>query len=101
MAQSPTFFSLWIGNNDVLGYALAGGDPALDAITPTTTFSFAYSTLVNTLTSNGAKGVVGNIPYVTTIPQFTTIPVKPLIPIILKLLTNQIQLLLNPFFCVT
>lgn len=80
MAQSPTFFSLWIGNNDVLGYALAGGDPALDAITPTTTFSFAYSTLVNTLTSNGAKGVVGKFPYVTTIPQFTTIPVMPLSP---------------------
>lgn len=80
MAQSPTFFSLWIGNNDVLGYALAGGDPALDAITPTATFNFAYSTLVNTLTSNGAKGVVGNIPYVTTIPQFTTIPVKPVNP---------------------
>lgn len=80
MAQSPTFFSLWIGNNDVLGYALAGGDPALDVITPTLTFDFAYSTLVNTLTSNGAKGVVGNIPYVTTIPQFTTIPVKPVNP---------------------
>jgi hypothetical protein len=25
-AQAPTFFSLWIGNNDVLGYATTGGD---------------------------------------------------------------------------
>ena len=25
MAQNPTFFSLWIGGNDVLGYALSGG----------------------------------------------------------------------------
>ena len=80
MAQSPTFFSLWIGNNDVLGYALAGGDPTIDAITPTATFDFAYSTLVNTLTSNGAKGVIANIPYVTSIPQFTTISVKPVNP---------------------
>jgi hypothetical protein len=26
MSQKPTFFSLWIGNNDVLGYATTGGD---------------------------------------------------------------------------
>jgi len=25
VAQSPTFFSVWIGNNDVLGYATSGG----------------------------------------------------------------------------
>src|SRR5690606_14923066 len=25
LAQQPTFFSLWIGNNDVLGYATSGG----------------------------------------------------------------------------
>lgn len=80
MAQSPTFFSLWIGNNDVLGYALAGGDSSIDVITPTANFDFAYTTLVNTLTSGGAKGVVANIPYVTSIPQFTTIPVKPVNP---------------------
>ena len=80
MAQSPTFFSLWIGNNDVLGYALAGGDATIDVITPTATFDFAYSTLVNTLTSGGAKGVVANLPYVTSIPQFTTISVKPVNP---------------------
>lgn len=24
-AQNPTFFSLWIGNNDILGYATSGG----------------------------------------------------------------------------
>ena len=26
ISQKPTFFSLWIGNNDVLLYALAGAD---------------------------------------------------------------------------
>src|SRR5690606_36015184 len=25
VAQNPTFFSLWIGNNDVLSYATSGG----------------------------------------------------------------------------
>ena len=33
MAQVPSFFSLWIGNNDVLGYALSGGDGS-NPITP-------------------------------------------------------------------
>jgi lysophospholipase L1-like esterase len=78
MAQQPTFFSLWIGNNDVLGYAMSGGDGS-NPITPATGaagvgFDGTYNALVNTLTSGGAKGVVANIPYVTTIPFFTTVP---------------------------
>lgn len=76
MAQAPTFFSLWIGNNDVLGYATTGGD-GTDPITDQQTFDFAISTLVSTLTSNGAKGVMANIPYVTDIPHFTTVPYNP------------------------
>lgn len=76
MAQNPTFFSLWIGNNDVLGYALSGGD-GTNPITDQPTFDFAINTLITTLTSGGAKGVVANIPYVTTIPHFTTVPYNP------------------------
>jgi lysophospholipase L1-like esterase len=90
LAQVPTFFSLWIGNNDVLGNALAGGvptsiDPAGGDITPAaggvgTGFDATYTYLVNTLTSApfNAKGVLSNIPYVTSIPQFTTVPYNPL-----------------------
>ena len=82
MAQSPTFFSLWIGNNDVLGYATSGGD-GTNPITPPSGapgvgFDGTYGALVTTLTSNGAKGVVANIPYVSSIPFFTTVPVAPL-----------------------
>tara|TARA_R110002111_G_scaffold92834_3_gene144202 strand:+ start:18551 stop:20029 length:1479 start_codon:yes stop_codon:yes gene_type:complete len=82
MAQAPTFFSLWIGNNDVLGYALSGGESNTmsedyDPITPQATFDFAYSTLVSTLTAGGAQGVVANIPDVTAIPHFTTVPHNP------------------------
>jgi hypothetical protein len=72
MAQAPTFFSLWIGNNDVLGYALSGGD-GTSSITDQPTFDFAISTLVTTLTSGGAKGVMANIPYVSDTANFTTI----------------------------
>jgi lysophospholipase L1-like esterase len=84
LAQSPTFFSLWIGGNDVLGYATNGGVPTTqdavlgDNITPTATFEFAYNTLVTNLTAKGAKGVVANLPYVTTLPYFTTVPYNPL-----------------------
>ncbi len=78
MAQAPTFFSLWIGANDVLGYALSGGD-GTNPITPSAGppgfgFDQSYGAIVTTLTSGGAKGVVLNIPYITSLPYFTTIP---------------------------
>ena len=84
-SQSPTFFSLWIGSNDVLGYALKGGDATLAQITPSAGavgvgFNESYIALVNSLTANGAKGIVANIPYVTSIPMFTTITVNPVAP---------------------
>lgn len=82
MSQTPTFFSLWIGNNDVLGYATSGGDGS-SPITPATGapgvgFDGTYGALITTLTSAGAKGVVANIPYVTSIPFFKTVPYNPL-----------------------
>ena len=80
VAQSPTFFTLWIGNNDILGYATSGADATLDQITDQATFDFSINTLVTSLTANGAKGVMANIPYVTTIPHFTTVPHNPLDP---------------------
>lgn len=76
MAQNPTFFSLWIGNNDVLGYATSGGD-GTNPITPLNMFSSAFAGITTMLTSNGAKGVVANIPDVTSIPFFTTVPYNP------------------------
>ena len=84
MAQSPTFFSLWIGSNDVLGYAISGGD-GTNTITPIdgppgVGFNQTYGALIATLTSGGAKGVVANIPYVTTTPHFTSVPHNALDP---------------------
>lgn len=83
MALNPTFFSLWIGNNDVLSYALAGGEA--DSVTSPQLFAYAYSTIINTLTSNGSKGVVANIPDITSIAYFTTFPYNALV------LTDQAQ----------
>lgn len=84
VAQSPSFFSLWIGNNDVLGYATTGGD-GTNPITPSAGpagvgFDATYATLIGALTANGAQGVVANIPNVTSIPHFTTVPHNPLDP---------------------
>jgi lysophospholipase L1-like esterase len=93
VAQSPTFFSLWIGNNDVLAYATSGGtgtnqtgniNPATygpNDITDPNVFASVYNTLLdgtNGLTKNGAKGVVANIPDVTSVPFFTTVPTNPI-----------------------
>ncbi len=80
MAVNATFFSLWIGNNDVLGYATAGGDANVDVITSTALFEQAYTGLVQGMVANGAKGVVANLPYVTSIPFFNYIPYNPLTP---------------------
>ena len=99
MSKNPTFFTNWIGANDVLSYATNGGaksdgtTPADDHnatgntnpatygsndITNAGVFSNVYSSIIATLTSNGAKGVVATIPSVTSIPYFTTVPYNPL-----------------------
>lgn len=90
LAQSPTFFSLWIGGNDVLGYATSGGigknqtgnnNPftyGSNDITDPTVFASVFNNLISTMTTNGAKGVVANLPYINTLPYFTTVPYNPL-----------------------
>jgi lysophospholipase L1-like esterase len=83
LSQNPTFFSLWIGGNDELGYATNGGVPtSQDAVngndlTPTANFTAAYNALATQLAANGRKGVVANLPYVTALPYFTAVPFNP------------------------
>jgi lysophospholipase L1-like esterase len=76
MKIDPTFFSLFIGNNDVMAYALSGG--TMDAITPTAGtpgygFEESMTMIIKTLVSHGAKGVLSNLPSVHCIPFFNTI----------------------------
>jgi hypothetical protein len=77
--RSHTFFSCWLGNNDVLTYATNGGvaDPAnsLSGITDPTSFAAIYNQVINTLTANNAKGIVATIPDITAVPFFTTVTV--------------------------
>src|SRR6218665_2483892 len=78
LVQKPTFFTLWIGNNDALLYALAGADDSVETLTPTANFQQYYNLLVSQIKTSGAKGVIANIPNVTTIPSLTTVPYNPL-----------------------
>lgn len=75
IVQAPSFYTLWIGNNDVLGDATSGADGS-DPVTDTGAFAVAYSGIVASMTGANAavQGVLINIPDVSTIPFFTTIP---------------------------
>ena len=80
----PTFFTLWIGSNDVLGYATGGGDEAAKTdptavISNVDVFNAAYDTTLSNLRRNGSQGVLINIPDITAIPYFTTIPINGLV----------------------
>ena len=89
VSLNPTFFTLWIGNNDILSYATSGGvgvdqtgNPnvlsyGFNDITDPGVFEFTYRALVDALTANDAKGVVATLPDVTSIPYFTTVPYNP------------------------
>ena len=88
-AQSPSFFSLWIGNNDVLGYATNGGSGVDQTGNPDATtygpaditdpqlFAQVYSGLVESLNQSASGGVIFNIPDVTSIPFFKVVPPNP------------------------
>ena len=93
LAQDPTFFTLWIGNNDVLGYATSGGAGVYQEnntdfttygpndITDANAFAFVYNSLVSELAGEdgaGAEGVLINIPNVTDIPFFNVVPANPI-----------------------
>ena len=74
---NPTFFMLWLGDNDVLSYATSGG--VGDTITSPAFFGQAMGAVITALVSSGAKGVMANIPNVTAIPFFTTVPYNGLV----------------------
>jgi len=92
-SQSPSFFTISeVGGNDVLGYATSGGvgvyqegnlDPTTygpNDITDPNVFTASLNAMVDALTANGAKGVIGNLPDITSLSYFTTVPHDPLNP---------------------
>jgi hypothetical protein len=86
LVQSPSFFSLWIGNNDILAFATSGGvgvdqtgntdlsTYGSNDITDPSLFAGTLDAIMSSLSSVGAQGVVCNLPDVTSIPYFTTVP---------------------------
>lgn len=84
VAAGGTFFSVWLGSNDVLRFAIAGGEETdddstegnqenllnPDLLTPVSSFSDALSGILDALSANGANGIIVNIPPVTILPYF-------------------------------
>jgi lysophospholipase L1-like esterase len=82
LALHPTFFTLFIGNNDVLTYASSGG--TMDAITPIdgdigVGFHKSLEAVVGALTEQGIEGAIANLADITAVPYFTVIPYDGLI----------------------
>jgi len=95
LKHQPTFFTMLIGNNDILSYAMSGGTQ--DAITPIdgpigSGFAETLRYLVATLCGNGAKGILCTLPDLTSIPFFNTIAYNDL------LLKKDEALLLNTLY---
>ncbi|MEX2155733.1 MAG: hypothetical protein WD773_02705 [Gemmatimonadales bacterium] len=69
----PTFVSVWIGNNDVLGAATSstnGGDTTL--ITPAATFTLRYTAMMDSIDQMAPQGgVLIGVANVTLIPFFS------------------------------
>ncbi|MFT5600558.1 MAG: lysophospholipase L1-like esterase [Flavobacteriales bacterium] len=81
---NPTFFTNWLGNNDVLGWSLAGGDEGetnvpifgtvkTSPLTPVDEFTTKYDSVLSAFAAKGAEGVCATMPFVTSIPMFTTV----------------------------
>lgn len=71
-----TFFSLWLGNNDVLGYATNGAaasDDPTKILISTAAFEDFYTQFVDALTQQEQKGVVATIPDVSAVPFLNTV----------------------------
>ena len=76
MDQNPSFFTLWLGNNDFLLYALDGADATVsgESVTALGTMTASFDALLLGLKTANNKGVLINVPDVSTIPYFTTVP---------------------------
>jgi hypothetical protein len=69
---NATFFSAWLGMEDIYEYARRGGEGT--TIMPAATFSVYLDSVFTSLTANGAKGCIANIPDFRNFPYYTLIP---------------------------
>ena len=91
VAAQGTFFTVWLGGNDVLSWAVEGGAPpdgedsvAAQLTNPNTltnigSFTAAYQAVITSMLSvEGSKGVAITIPPVTLLPFFRLVPFNPI-----------------------
>jgi GDSL-like Lipase/Acylhydrolase len=72
MDAHPTFVSVWIGNDDVLGAATSmvnAGDSTL--ITPAATVQTEFTNIANAVAGAGASAILIGVGNVTTMPYFS------------------------------
>jgi hypothetical protein len=83
----PTFFLFWIGSNDVLGYASSGGTQPLTPVSGGIGVGFeaSYNAAIATMVSYADKGLIANVPDVSSASYFTSVPYNPIV------LTEQAQ----------
>jgi len=83
-SSNATFFTNWLGNNDVLGWSTNGGDDGFESqfneyfsrLTDVTEFRNKYDSVLTAFQKMGAKGVCATIPDVTSIPYFNTVTLE-------------------------
>ena len=68
---SPTFSLLWMGMEEIYGYAAKGGYNK--SIPSSSQFSADLDLMLAALTSAGGKGAIANIPDLTSFPYFTLV----------------------------
>nr|WKN38118.1 SGNH/GDSL hydrolase family protein [Tunicatimonas sp. TK19036] len=91
VAAQGSFFTVWLGGNDVIGWSNAGGsgpdgevDPAAQATDPTTltnitNFTEAYTAIINAMLSvPNAQGVAITIPPITLLPYYRLVSYSPI-----------------------
>jgi len=92
VSAQGSFFTIWLGGNDVLGWASSGGSGAdgeenpeaeqssSGTLTSINSFTQAYSTAISGLLASNseAKGVALTIPSVTLLPFFRAVTYDPI-----------------------
>ncbi len=72
--SNADFFFMWLGVNEVLDYALSGGEYGGMTMSSPADFGEEYESFVQALIDNGKKGMIATIPDITQFPYFRTVP---------------------------
>ncbi|MEM6345723.1 MAG: hypothetical protein AAF927_17655 [Bacteroidota bacterium] len=72
--SNANFFLMWLGMNEVLDYALSGGEYGGMEMSTPASFGEEYETFIQALIDNGKKGMIATIPDITQFPYFRTVP---------------------------